>query len=99
MTLPRADHSGGYMRPRQPGLTVPACLTAFADRHRTLDADGALTGLDARDIAARIEGAAKAGQLEGLAATFETIGALALAGLIAASRADELRIDAGDAAA
>lgn len=100
-------HSGEatYIPPRQPGMDTAACLTAFAQRLTGLNDQQAMRGsnalalMDPRDIAAQLVGAAKAAQLGGASESFELIGALALAGLMAASRADELRVDSGEAAA
>lgn len=54
---------------------------------------------DPRDLAAVIERLGKAGQLEGFSATFEMAGAYAVAGWVASSRAEELRVDLGGDAA
>jgi hypothetical protein len=87
--------------PLTPGLTVPACLTAFAQRLTRLNEalQGSALALDPRDIAEQIVGAARAAQLTGMSGSFELIGALALAGMMSASRAEELRVDLGGDAA
>ena len=99
-------HSGEatYIPPQQPGMDTAACLTAFARRltglndQQAMHGSNALALMDPPDIAAQLVGAAKAAQLGGCSESFELIGALALAGLMAASRSEELRIDTGNAA-
>jgi hypothetical protein len=101
---PSTQHPG-QPGPPTPGLTVPACLTAFAQRltrlndKQVLHGSNALALMDPRDIAMQIVGAGRAAQLTGMSGSFELIGALALAGMMSASRAEELRVDTGDEAA
>jgi hypothetical protein len=77
-------------------LAFPARLNAI--QYHEAHNGTSLLRQDPRDLAAVIERLARAAQLEGLVSTFETIGAYAMAGLVAAARAEETRVDTGDAA-
>lgn len=93
---------GRHMTARPVGPLADA-LRAITDRLSAIQREEAKNGTslilqDPRDLAAVVERLARAGQLEGLVSTWESIGAYALAGIVSASRAAEVRVDSGDAA-
>lgn len=83
-----------------PAGPIGDALWAIIGRLNTIQHECAREGTslllqDPRDLAAVIERLGKAGQLEGFSGTFEMVGAYAVAGLVASSRAEELDPSSG----
>jgi len=86
-----------------PSGPIGDALWAIAVRLNTLNREQASQGtslllMDPRDLAGMAERLGKAAQLEGYAVTFESLGAVAVAGWVAAIRCEELDPSSGDAA-
>lgn len=86
-----------------PGGPVGDALWAIATRLNMLNREQAFQGtslllMDPRDLAGMLERLGKAGQLEGYCQTFETAGAVAIAGWVTAIRSEEMDVSSGDAA-
>lgn len=84
-------------------MTVSEAAAAGIDRLNEWNGEMAFQGtslilMDPRDLAGMLERLANAARLESFVTSWDSLVALALAGRVAADRAEELRVDAGEAA-